>query len=248
LRVGHAVVSGLRLVLLQGGLLLLLAKHLMLVAAVVLTTSSAAHPRSTASTTVVISLVIHVSVFMTSTRAAGAASTSVRLAVASALVFLVAHELAVCLAGTSWHAALGLWKHLVGDRLAGISELSVSVGEVALFSHLAIPIIVEVPAALSFEFTIELRLLLLLLRHRVVHVHHHWGGIHGSSVLLLLDGHVRLVKCGLGVLGSQLGGLVILTAHLGCLHKLLGLLLRASGGGTQRLGIGSQGGLGGGVG
>ena len=96
--------------------------------------------------------------------------------------------------------------------------------EVAFFSHLAVPIIVEVPASLRLILAIELGLLLLLRgSHRVVHVHHHRGRVHGCSVVLHL--HVGLVETGLGILRVELCGLIILAAHLGCLHKVLGLVL-----------------------
>lgn len=145
--------------------------------------------------------------------------------------------MAIGFAGTCGHASLRLGKHIVGNRLTGISKFGVSVGKMTLFSHLAVAIVVKVPAALGFVLAIKLGLLGLLRGgHRPVNVHHHGLRNHRGTVLVHL--HVVLMESGLRKLRCQLGGLIILTPNLGCLNKLAFVLLVTAGGRRpQGLGI-----------
>jgi len=70
--------------------------------------------------------------------------------------------------------------------LRWVSELSVAMGEVALISHNAVTIVVEMPTPLSFKFVVQLLHLLVLLRILEMGHHHHVLVYHGLLVLNLL--------------------------------------------------------------
>ena len=76
--------------------------------------------------------------------------------------------------------------------LGWVSELSITMGEVALVGHNAIAIVVKMPASLSLEFVVQALALLILLRILVWRHHHHILVDHRLLVLnlvvLLADG------------------------------------------------------------
>ena len=80
--------------------------------------------------------------------------------------------------------------------LVGVSKLGIPVCEVALVSHLAVAVVVEVPATLGLILIVEGRLLLLRhhsaihlgahLVHRVLVVHGLWGVVLRHVLLHIL--------------------------------------------------------------
>lgn len=59
---------------------------------------------------------------------------------------------------TWWNTTLSLGQHINWDRLSRFSQFRVSMCKMAIIAHRAIATIVEVPAALSFIFIVQLRL------------------------------------------------------------------------------------------